>query len=60
MTKHVIDHPKGDTASRLARFMRIARQSGLHRASTALVRRNRDRAQPRLSHYLRIARGQQS
>lgn len=57
MTRHLIDTPRDQDTMRLARFLRIARQNGLHKARDMVARREPLRGMARVVAYSRIARG---
>jgi hypothetical protein len=60
MTRHILDHPRGDTGARLAQFLTRERDSKPHTASRLLQQRKRgDDKAPRLAIYTDIERRQE-
>jgi len=61
MTRHILDHPRGETGARLAQFLTRERASQPHIASRLLQQRKRDDDKaPRLAIYTAIERRQES
>lgn len=61
MTRHILDHPRGDTGTRLSHFLKRERASQPHIASRLLQQRKRgDDKAPRLAIYTEIERRQES
>lgn len=61
MTRHILDHPRGETGARLRHFLTRERASKPHEASRLLHQRKRENDKaPRLAIYTSIERRQEA